>query len=123
MFLSIIIDIIICSDPINYKAIGFHSNTGPDPLKNHKATKPAFKVRPSFKWRFAGGPILVAFGSSLTSSTKSWTPPAKLSGSAHGTVGRVNLSLGYLSHMRCLPWPFLIYLLLFIPRYMYVMHG
>ena len=27
--------------------IGFLSNTGPDPLKNHKATKPAFTVRPS----------------------------------------------------------------------------
>ena len=24
--------------------IGFLSNTGPDPLKNHKATKPAFNV-------------------------------------------------------------------------------
>ena len=27
--------------------IGFLSNTGPDPLKNHKATKPAFNVGPS----------------------------------------------------------------------------
>ena len=27
---------------INHKNIGFLSNTGPDPLKNHKATKPAF---------------------------------------------------------------------------------
>ena len=24
----------------NHKNIGFLSNTGPDPLKNHKATKP-----------------------------------------------------------------------------------
>ena len=24
--------------------VGFLSNTGPDPLKNHKATKPAFNV-------------------------------------------------------------------------------
>ena len=31
----------------NYKHIGFLSNTGPDPMKNHKATKPAFNVRPS----------------------------------------------------------------------------
>ena len=26
----------------NHKDIGFLRNTGPDPLKNHKATKPAF---------------------------------------------------------------------------------
>ena len=32
----------------NHKAIGqgFLNNTGPDPLKNHKATKPAFNVGP-----------------------------------------------------------------------------
>ena len=30
----------------NHKNIGFLSNTGPDPLKNHKATKPAFNVGP-----------------------------------------------------------------------------
>ena len=30
----------------NYKNIGFLSNTGPDPLKNHKATKQAFNVGP-----------------------------------------------------------------------------
>ena len=28
----------------NHKNIGFLSNTGPDPLENHKATKPAFIV-------------------------------------------------------------------------------
>ena len=31
----------------NPKAIGFLSNTGLDPLENHKATKPVFNVRPS----------------------------------------------------------------------------
>ena len=31
----------------NHKNIGFHSNTGPDPLKKQKATKPAFNVGPS----------------------------------------------------------------------------
>ena len=31
----------------NHKLIGFPSNTGPDPLKNHKATKPAVNVGPS----------------------------------------------------------------------------
>ena len=33
--------------PLKYhKNIGFLSNTGPDPLKNNKATKPAFNVVP-----------------------------------------------------------------------------
>ena len=31
------------------KNIGFLINTGLDPLKNHKATKPAFNVGPSLK--------------------------------------------------------------------------
>ena len=31
----------------NHKNIGFPNNTSPDPLKYHKATKPAFNVRPS----------------------------------------------------------------------------
>ena len=30
----------------NRKTIGFLSNTGPDPLKNHKATKPACNFGP-----------------------------------------------------------------------------
>ena len=29
---------------VNHKTIGFLSNTGPDPLKNHKVTKAAFIV-------------------------------------------------------------------------------
>ena len=33
--------------PKNHKKIGFSSNAGLDPLKNHKATKPAFNVGPS----------------------------------------------------------------------------
>ena len=33
--------------PENHKNEGFLSNTGPDPLANHKATKPAFNVGPS----------------------------------------------------------------------------
>ena len=36
----------------NHKNIGFFSNTGPDRLKNHKATEPAFNVR----WRAEDGP-------------------------------------------------------------------
>ena len=42
----------------NYKNIGVFSNTGADPLKNHKATKPAFNVD---AWRFAGGPMMTRF--------------------------------------------------------------
>ena len=44
--------------------IGFLSNTSLDPLKNHKATKPAFNVGPlsarqrNAKWRFAGMPMM-----------------------------------------------------------------
>ena len=58
----------------NYKNIGFLSNTGPDPLKNHKATKPAFNVRAtSARQRDAlkadDGLLIVVFGSFLPSST------------------------------------------------------
>ena len=53
---------------------GFLSNTDPDPLKYHKATKPAFNVGPlsarqrnailmADRWRADDGPILVVFGS------------------------------------------------------------
>ena len=31
----------------NHKNIGFLSNTDPDPLENHKATKPAFNAGPT----------------------------------------------------------------------------
>ena len=31
----------------NHIKIGFLSNTGPGPLKNNKATKPAFNIGPS----------------------------------------------------------------------------
>ena len=31
----------------NHKNIGFLTNTGPDPLKDQRATKPAFNVEPS----------------------------------------------------------------------------
>ena len=30
--------------PENHKNIGFLINTGPDPLKNYRATKPAFNI-------------------------------------------------------------------------------
>ena len=55
----------------NHNAIGFLINTGPDPIKNHKATKPAFN---DAKWCFACGPkmapLSVVFRYSLPSSTK-----------------------------------------------------
>ena len=58
----------------NRKNKGFLRNTGPDPLKNYKATKPAFNGVPAsarqrntnlmaFRWRADGGLILVVFGS------------------------------------------------------------
>ena len=52
----------------NHKNIGFLSNTGPDPLKNHKATKPAFNVgsssagqRNTISMGFAGRPMMARF--------------------------------------------------------------
>ena len=51
----------------NHKNIGFLSNSGPDLLKNHKATKPAIQFwdiistpakRHLKKWHFAGGPMM-----------------------------------------------------------------
>ena len=43
----------------------FLSNTGQDPLKNHKAAKPdsisgrhLHAIETPFKWRFAGGPMM-----------------------------------------------------------------
>ena len=51
----------------NHKAIGFLSNTGPDPLENHKANKLPMlgNYRPTsktpFKWRFGGGPMMTCF--------------------------------------------------------------
>ena len=45
--------------PEYHKDNRFFSNTGTDPLENHKATKPLFNVGPS-KWRFVGGPMMPA---------------------------------------------------------------
>ena len=54
---------------------GFLCNTGPDPLKKRKATKPAFNVGPSsarqrnailmvFRWQADDGHFIAVFGSS-----------------------------------------------------------
>ena len=69
--------------PEKSQNIGFLSNTGLDPLKNLKATKPAFNVGPSlarqgnaismvFRWQADDGLLIVVHvsGSSLPSSTK-----------------------------------------------------
>ena len=67
--------------PEKHKNIRFLCNTGPDPLKNYKATKPAFNVWPSsarqrdaislaFRWRADDGLIKAVFGSSVAPSTK-----------------------------------------------------
>ena len=50
----------------NKKKLGFLSNPGKDPLKNHKATKPAFNVGPSWIMALKGiWPAFVVFGSPL----------------------------------------------------------
>ena len=65
----------------NHKNIGFLCSTDPDPIKNHRATKPAFNVWPlsarqrnaismAFHWRADDGPFLAVFGSSVPLSTK-----------------------------------------------------
>ena len=59
----------------------FVSNSGPDPLKNHEATEPAFSVGPlsarqrkmAFRWRADDGPLIVVFESSHPSSTNKKT--------------------------------------------------
>ena len=63
--------------PEKSQNIWFLINTGPDPQKNHKATKPSINVgAPSsarkrnanlmvFRWRADDDPLLVIFGSSL----------------------------------------------------------
>ena len=48
----------------NHKNIVNLSNTGPDPLKNNKATKPALDKENN------DGPFIVVFGSSIPSTKK-----------------------------------------------------
>ena len=63
--------------PEKSQNIGFLSNSGPYPLKNHSATEPAFNVGPSsssssvsgVSLRADVGPLIVVFGSSHPSST------------------------------------------------------
>ena len=68
--------------PEKHKTIGFLSNTGPDPLENHNASKPAINVWPSsarqrnailmaLRWRVNYGPLSVICESSLSLSANS----------------------------------------------------
>ena len=53
-----------CTPLKNHKNIGFQSNTGPEPLKNHKATKPTFScLSSSARQRNAieSGPMMARF--------------------------------------------------------------
>ena len=70
-----------------HKSIEFLSNTGLDPLKNHKATNP-YSVSSHRGWWADNCPLLVLFGSPHSKNKtkkkcKSWTPSEKLSGSVH----------------------------------------
>ena len=78
-----------------HKAVGLLSNTGPDPLKNYKAAKPAHNAGPSsaHKLRFACGPKMPRFYwyfdplSPSSTNNKRRPPLTKLSGSAHDISG------------------------------------
>ena len=99
------LEVSLCPEPVtgdsdphlkNHTAIGFLSNTGPDFLKNHKSSNPAFNVGPlsGCQRNAIIGPLLGVLGSSLLLSNKknpqkhyqSWTPLTKLSGSAHSML-------------------------------------
>ena len=79
----------------NHKNIGFLSNCGPDTLKNHKATKPAFVFGSlsAYRWWIDDGPPIVVFVwilfRSLKNVVKVGPPLKKLSGSAHATYNKI----------------------------------
>ena len=59
----------------NHKNKGFLCNTGPDPLRNHKPTKPASACQGKaismvFCWLADGGPFIAVFGSSIPHQLK-----------------------------------------------------
>ena len=60
----------------NQKNIGFLSNTGPDPLKNHKLPSPGPMqakrdlIEMAMRWLSDDGPLIVVYDSSMPSSTK-----------------------------------------------------
>ena len=89
----------IRTPPVKSQKIKFLSKTGPDPLKNHKNTKPAFNVGSSsvrqrnviqmaFRWRAVDGPLIVVFDPPSYHQLKEKIVKvgpslAKFSGSAH----------------------------------------
>ena len=82
----------VSGPPEKSENIGLLSNDCSDPLKNHKATKPALMLghhRPAgetpFKWRFAGGPMMACFLCFLGPlyAVRNESPLAKLSGTAN----------------------------------------
>ena len=77
----------------NHKNIGYLSNTGLDPLENHKVTKLAFNVGPlsacqsnaismEFRWRADDQNSILSL--KKTKKLSVGPPLTKLSGSAHG---------------------------------------
>ena len=61
----------------NHNNIGSLSNSGPDPLNNHKASNVGpslasqrIAIKMAFRWRADGGWLIVVFGPFLPSSTK-----------------------------------------------------
>ena len=92
----------------NYKNIGFSSNTGLDPLKNHKATMLEFNdsmlghkqhaSKMPFKWCFDCGPMIAPLIPSLTKKPqkklKLGPPLTKLSGSAQLDATKGDISSG-----------------------------
>ena len=101
-----------CADPEggtgkNHTHIGFASNSGPDPLKNHEATcqhsmlgHHQHVIKTPFKWRFAGGAMMTGLSWYLDPPTphqlkkafKVGPPLTKFSGSAHDI--RSNIFIG-----------------------------
>ena len=98
----------------NHKNIGLVSNTGLDPLSNHKANKPAFNVGPplalqqnaiymALRWRADDGPLTVVFKSWLSphhlkKPVKVGPPLKKLSGSVHGVKLLSIIQMQYVSY-------------------------
>ena len=74
----------------NLKHTRFLSDTGPHPLKNHRAIEPAFNVVPTSA---DDGPFIVVSGSFLLSSTKNKN--VKVGPFLANLSGSVNVRHGY----------------------------
>ena len=87
----------------NHKNIGFLSNSGPDPPKNHEATEPAFNVKPlserqqnaiymALRWRADRARLYWYFYPSTPHHLKKASPLTKFSGSAHVNSSKSTMS-------------------------------